>query len=182
MKESRLRLFWLVVMAGVIIDQLVKYWARTNLNIGESWKGGPWHGVFELTLTYNKGIAFGMFQGTALLMAPIALLMSGYAIWTVYKSPNETKWSSFALGMLAAGAIGNLIDRVCNPAGVTDMFLVRLANITKGRLNDFPVFNIADSCISIAMVMLIISWSKQASDGKGEPSPEPELAQEESSL
>ncbi|HLO97362.1 MAG TPA: signal peptidase II [Fimbriimonas sp.] len=182
MKRSRLQLFWILIVVCIAFDQWIKFWARTNLNIGESWRGGPWHGVFEFTLTYNKGIAFGMFQGTALLMAPIALLMSGYAIYTVYKSPNETKWSTAALGFLAAGALGNLIDRVANPRGVTDMFLVRLSNITGGKLNDFPVFNIADSCITVAMVMLVIAWSRQASDAKDEPEPEPILKTEESSL
>jgi hypothetical protein len=56
----------------LVIDQAIKAWTRNNLMVGQYWDGGPWKGVFELTLSYNKGIAFGMFQGSALLMAPVA--------------------------------------------------------------------------------------------------------------
>jgi signal peptidase II len=149
-----------VIIVCLVLDQAIKAWVRNTLKIGESWSGGPWPGVFEITLSYNKGIAFGMMQGSQLFMAPIALIISGVAIRTVYKNPNESRWTTFALGLLVSGAIGNLIDRVANKNGVTDMFLVRLWNITGHRMNDFPVFNLADACISVSMVMLIISWSR----------------------
>ena len=63
-----------------------------------------------------------------------------------------------ALALLASGSIGNLVDRVTSDKGVTDMFLLRLSNITNQKLGDFWVFNIADVCISIAMIMLAITW------------------------
>jgi signal peptidase II len=154
------RLFWVVIVVCLIMDQVIKAWVRENLLLGQSWRGGPWHGVFEITLSYNKGIAFGMMQGSQLLMTPIALFIAGMAVRAVYKNRDETRWSTFALALLVSGAIGNLIDRLVNKNGVTDMFLVRLANISGGRLNDFPVFNLADSCITIAMIMLLITWSK----------------------
>ena len=178
--RSRITLFWLVCILGVVLDQVIKAWVRKTLLEGQSWPGGPWPGVFEITLTYNKGIAFGMFQGSALLMAPIALVIAGFATRAVYKNPNETRFATFALGLLASGALGNLIDRVANShKGVTDMFLLRLANITHGKLNDFPVFNVADACISVAMVMLIIGWSKsEATETK--PTETPDVAEAKS--
>lgn len=187
MKSKRLVLFWSVMILTIILDQAIKLWVRNNLNIGESWKGGPFPGIFEITLTYNKGIAFGMFQGGALLMTPIAVVIAFYAVRAIYRNPNETRWGSVALGLLASGALGNLYDRLFHwDKGVTDMFLLRLANITHGRLNDFPVFNVADSCITVAMIMLLISWSRNPHDEKKTdespvPSPEPERAQEDSS-
>jgi len=182
LRSRRLILFWAVLVLTVILDQVVKVWVRNTLNIGESWKGGPIPGYFEITLTYNKGIAFGMFQGSALLMTPIAIIIAGIAVRSIYKNPNESRWGSVALALLASGALGNLYDRVFHwKDGVTDMFLVRLANMTGGRLNDFPVFNIADSCITVAMVMLLISWTKNPHPGdekKDSEKPEPSAAQE----
>ena len=183
MKSKRLVIFWVVMILTIAFDQWIKAWARGNLNIGQSWNGGPWHGIFEITLTYNKGIAFGMLQGGGLIMTPIAIIIAGVAIRTIYKNANESNWGSVALALLASGALGNLIDRVFNnKMGVTDMFLLRLANITGGRLNDFPVFNVADSCISVAMVMLLISWSKQSAAEKEEPLVAQEPVLEDSSL
>lgn len=177
--KSRLTIFWVVMLATILLDQWLKAWVRGHLNQGQSWNGGPLPGYFEITLTYNKGIAFGMLQGGGLIMTPIAIIIAGVAIRTIYKNVNESRWGTVALGLLASGALGNLIDRVFNnKMGVTDMFLLRLGNITHGKLSDFPVFNIADSCISVAMVMLLISWSKQAaneheeSGTTQEPSPE----------
>ena len=165
----------------------MKVWVRGHLVQGQSWPGGPIPGYFEITLTYNKGIAFGMFQGGALLMTPIAVVIAGIAIRTIYRNPAESRWGTVALGLLASGAIGNLYDRLFHwSTGVTDMFLVRLANITHGRMNDFPVFNVADSCITVAMIMLLITWSKNPHEepklaGKQSPSAEPTPTPEGSS-
>jgi signal peptidase II len=143
-----------------VLDQVVKFWTRSTLSEGEFWKGGPWPGVFEITLTYNKGIAFGMFQGVQLFMAPIALIIAGIAVFNIHKGKVNTRWMTVSLAFLASGALGNLIDRVGSSKGVTDMFLLRLSNITNQRLGDFWVFNIADVCISTAMVMLAIVWMR----------------------
>jgi signal peptidase II len=182
-KSQRLTIFWIVMLATIAFDQWIKAWVRGHLNQGQSWSGGPWHGVFEITLTYNKGIAFGMLQGGGLIMTPIAIIIAGFAIRAIYKNANESTWGTIALGLLASGALGNLIDRLFNSKmGVTDMFLLRLGNITHGRMSDFPVFNVADSCISVAMVMLLIAWSKQSADEKESPGLVQEPVLEDSSL
>lgn len=166
--KSRLPLFWAITMLMIVVDQAIKAWIRNTLMVGQYWDGGPWKGVFEFTLSYNKGIAFGLFQGSAILMAPVAIVIAGFAVYSIYKNRNETRWGTVALALLASGAVGNLIDRVANPKGVTDMFLVRLANITGGRVNDFPVFNWADSCITVSMIMLFLSWGKPAKEDQTE--------------
>lgn len=184
MRSKRLTLFWILMLAMIVIDQWLKAWVRGHINVGGLWSGSrPWPGVFELTLTYNKGIAFGMFQGGGLIMTPIALVIAGFAIHTIYKKSNDSLWGTIALALLASGALGNLIDRLFNGKdGVTDMFLLRLNHITNGRLNDFPVFNVADSCISVAMVLLLITWSKQSEIEKVDPSISQEAVLEEKSV
>ncbi|MFN7172371.1 MAG: signal peptidase II [Fimbriimonadaceae bacterium] len=153
-------LYSIIFVSLLVIDQLVKLWARSAFVVGEK-PGYPWPGVFELTLTYNQGIAFGMFQGAALLVTPIAILIAGAATYWVWTRPDESKLSVVAWAMIASGAIGNLIDRIWL-GKVTDMFWFRLI--------DFPVFNVADSAISVGAVLLICSYLFE-SGRKSEPKP-----------
>ena len=149
--------FYVVLLATILLDQLVKYWVRGAIPEMGSIAGKPWPGVFELTLTYNKGIAFGMFNGKGALLAPIAIVIAGGAALYSLKHKEEGWTSHLAMSLLASGAIGNLIDRIF--AGkVTDMFWFRLIN--------FPVFNIADSCITIATILLIGIWTFQGFQAK----------------
>ena len=137
-------LYLSIFLIGLVVDQVVKAWARGRFAIGES-LALPWPGVFELTLTYNKGIAFGMFQGAGVLFVPVALGMAGDATWMCWRSPQQTGLAIWGLGMLAGGAIGNLIDRVWL-GKVTDMFWLRAIN--------FPVFNIADALITVGAILI----------------------------
>jgi len=81
-------------------------------------------------------------------MFPIALAMAGFAAWHTWKHPEAPKIVHITTATLAAGAIGNMIDRVMAQK-VTDMFWFRLIN--------FPVFNVADVCITFAGTMLVLS-------------------------
>lgn len=141
-------IFLLTFALTLILDQVVKAFTRSSF--AEHQVHPLWPGVFELTLTYNKGIAFGQLQGFGVVLAPVAILIAGYAYHFSNKHPHERKIIHFAMALLASGAIGNLIDRVMLQK-VTDMFWFRLI--------DFPVFNIADSCITIAATLLIVVWS-----------------------
>jgi signal peptidase II len=138
----------------LIIDQWVKHWTRTHIfTQSGSYHGLPFPGVFEFTLTYNQGVAFGKLQGYGLLMAPIALIIAGCAGYYSWKNPKESRWNHTTAGLLAAGALGNLIDRIID-GKVTDMFEIRVFN--------FPVFNVADVCISVAACMMILTWLRES--------------------
>lgn len=137
-------------LAGVVVvDQLVKAWARAA---AEGLEGRIIHQtiprVFELKLVYNKGIAFGMAQGGGVLLTPIAVLVMGAAIWMTLSKPKESRVFHVTMVALAAGALGNLIDRL-TLGKVTDMFYIRLI--------DFPVFNVADVSITLAGCLLVYS-------------------------
>lgn len=147
-------LFWALLLGTLVLDQVVKSWARSAAD----WTPGNtfftlWPGVFELRLTFNEGIAFGWFQGGGVFLAPVAIAIAVGAVWYNLKNPLESKWAHASAALLASGALGNLYDRVINRR-VTDMFYFRLI--------DFPVFNVADACITAAAVMLIISWVREA--------------------
>lgn len=121
-----------------------------------------WPGTFELKLVYNEGIAFGMAQGAGMWLTPIAVAMAAGAAWYTYKHREDPLLTPVTMGLLASGAIGNLIDRLWM-GKVTDMFWIRAIN--------FPVFNVADICITAAGACLLWAGLKDALD-----KPEPKTA------
>jgi signal peptidase II len=148
-RRSRAALFYTIFVVVLVLDQLTKWWAREQADwVERSISHLPWPGVFELKLVWNEGVAFGMLQGMGIWLTPIALLIAGFAAWYSYKHPHEPRFTHATLAFLAAGAIGNLIDRLWLGGRVTDLFWIRII--------DFPVFNIADVSITIAGVMLVI--------------------------
>jgi signal peptidase II len=155
--------FWVVFIGMLVVDQAVKAWIRQAIPVQGSFDGKPIPGIFELTLVYNEGIAFGLFQGLGFLLSPVAMIIAAGAGWYSWRHPKESVWSHIAMGLLASGALGNLYDRVVNKK-VTDMFWFRLIH--------FPVFNVADSCITVATVLLILTWWSEAAKHKVEPTPE----------
>jgi signal peptidase II len=149
---SKVPLFWFMLTGFLALDQGVKAWVRGGMAVNQS-LDAPWPGVFEIKRVTNEGIAFGMFQGMGLFLAPIAIAIAIFAIVYTHKHPRESGWTISAMALLAAGAVGNLYDRVFL-GGVTDMFWFRPI--------DFPVFNIADACITGATIILIVKWGIEA--------------------
>ena len=151
---NRRILFWSILVGLIVLDQVVKAWARTSADLtpGRTFLT-LWPGVFELRLTFNQGIAFGWFQGGGVFLAPIAIGIAVGAIWYNLSHPYESRWAHVSAALLASGALGNLYDRLFLRQ-VTDMFYFRLI--------DFPVFNVADACITVAACMLILSWIREA--------------------
>ncbi|HRJ26955.1 MAG TPA: signal peptidase II [Fimbriimonadaceae bacterium] len=152
---------WLVLFLGLLaVDQVVKAWARWAAD----WTEGRsihalWPGVFELKLVYNEGIAFGMLQGHGVWLTPIAVVIALFAFAFSWKHPHENKWTHVGMAVLASGAVGNLIDRLWMQK-VTDMFWIRAIN--------FPVFNIADVCITVAAALLGVIWVRESAQAMRE--------------
>ncbi|MCU0317212.1 MAG: signal peptidase II [Fimbriimonadaceae bacterium] len=179
--HSKFRSAFVLFLILVAADQALKYWAREAAD----WVEGRtiwaiWPGVFEFKLVFNKGIAFGMMQGGGWLFAPVALLIAAVALGWSYRHSGEAKVKHIVAGVLAAGAIGNLIDRVWKQK-VTDMFWFRLI--------DFPVFNIADVCISVAGISIFLGIlyetfapSKPAPQGALETSDQPKSLTEDTRI
>ena len=155
-RADRRWLFWVLVVGMLVIDMWVKRWCETNMAVGQNLRW-PWPGVIELQLTYNQGIAFGIMQGKGGLFTPIALAISIGAAWDSFKNPRHSAWFHTSMALLAAGALGNLYDRV-TLGYVRDMFATKFMS--------FPVFNWADVCITVATGILILVWTKEAFDAK----------------
>jgi signal peptidase II len=136
------------------LDQAVKEWARVAADGVEGRSiHALWPGVFELKLVYNHGVAFGMFQGWGVLFAPAAVVIAAGAAWYSFKRPLEPAVHHVVAALLTAGSVGNLTDRLAM-GKVTDMFWLRLI--------DFPVFNVADVCITLAGALLVLGAVRDA--------------------
>ena len=162
------RIFAWLFAATLIADQVVKFWVRSTMAQGQSLRA-PWPGVFEITLTYNKGIAFGMLQGLGVYLTPIAIVIACLAAVYSFRNPKESPWLHASLGLIASGALGNLYDRAFR-GQVTDMFSLIVIH--------FPVFNVADSCITVGATIMVLHGVVQAfHEQKSEEPPEevPEL-------
>ena len=131
----------------VILDQITKNLAVVNL------KDKPpyviWDGVFELHYLENKGAAFGMLQNQKVLFVTIAVVILVIIGYLLIKLPRNRHYAmlEILLVLIAAGAVGNMIDRV-EFNYVVDFFYFKLI--------DFPIFNVADIYVSVSCVFLAI--------------------------
>jgi signal peptidase II len=156
-RASRAPLWLPLLIAGVLIfaDQALKAWALANLQEGAAARVVI-PGVLEWFLTFNTGAAWSLFSGSA---APLALgrLLVGLGLLVYLILRPQQRFLSVVLAMIAAGAIGNAIDGL-RFGRVTDMIHAPpLSAITRAiGQGDFPIFNIADSCVVVGTLALLI--------------------------
>ena len=138
----------IVIIALLIIDQVSKYLIQLYLSpVGTSLP--VVQGLFQLTNVHNTGAAWGMLEGFRWLFIPLTILIAIIILFVLIRFRKSlTVFSRITLALLFTGAVGNLIDRIVLTY-VRDFF-----DITP--LFSFPVFNVADSCLSIGCVFLII--------------------------
>ena len=135
--------------AGIVaVDQLVKAWIG---GAGVLVVGQPVQVIGDLlriTVTHNQGALFGLFQGSAQLFAVVSLAVLGVIVW-YHARAGRSLLVSIALGLLLGGAIGNLIDRL-RLGYVIDFVDAGIGSVR------FYTFNVADSAISLAILLLIL--------------------------
>ncbi|MEQ7216368.1 signal peptidase II [Enterococcus asini] len=137
---------YLIIAALLVVcDQLVKYWVVSNLSLGEAMNVIP--NFFSLTYYQNSGAAWSILQGQMWFFAIVTFVAVPLCIWLLWKNRRGSKFYSLALGLVIAGALGNFIDRM-RLGYVVDMFQTDFMN--------FPIFNVADMCLTIGVVMVFI--------------------------
>ena len=141
--------FWPVALGILISDQALKLWAERALKLGASVVVVP--GFFSLTRVHNTGVAFGMAQGNNLLTGLVAAGILVWAAWMARSWDWSRRFVQVVTAMVAAGAVGNLIDRV-RLGYVLDFFDFHYHGWS------WPAFNIADACISVGVGLLVLSW------------------------
>lgn len=144
----------LVLVSGTIIglDQLTKAIIRANLAMSETWMPLEWLAPYaRIVHWHNRGAAFGLFQGFGEWFALLAIIIALAIIYYYPRVPAEDWALRGAMSLQLGGAVGNLIDRL-TIGHVTDFISV----------GNFPVFNIADSSITIGVIVLILGvWLQE---------------------
>lgn len=135
-------IFWVVMVATFILDQLTKYYVSHTFEYLESVPVLP--NIFHLTYVHNFGAAFSILQNKQGFLILISILVIGAVIYFYQQLPKD--WvSRLALGLALGGTFGNLLDRV-RFGYVIDFFDFQI----------WPVFNIADSAIVVGMILFAI--------------------------
>lgn len=136
---------YLVALLMVLIDQIIKKWTTSSLQLHESRSGID--GLFDFYYIRNEGAGWGILQGRMWFFYVVTFVIIVYLIYLIYKHRQGSLFLKCTYGLLLGGAIGNLIDRIIN-GYVIDMFRLAFMN--------FPIFNVADMALSIGVVLLII--------------------------
>jgi len=139
--------FAAVAVVLILADRFTKNLAVEALGGGVSIPFVP--GVLDFYLVYNNGAAFGMFEGGTYVFLAIAAVASVVMIAYIAFVKRHAVLEAIALGGICAGALGNAIDRLVNDGEVVDFIHTLFI--------DFPLFNIADSAITIGVILLIIT-------------------------
>lgn len=158
-----------LVTVILIADQLTKNWITARYGPCGNPAFTPVIGnVAGFSYVCNSGTAFSRFQNSAFVWLPVLLALVVVA-WLWIRSWSAAQLlQQIAFGMIIGGAIGNVIDRAR---------LGYVVDFVDLRLNDqlrFYVFNVADSCISIGVVVLAIAfWRAETTNHREEVRPEP---------
>ena len=175
-------MFWGMVLVLVVIDLVTKSWAFASLDEREiRWVAGSWLGFQRLL---NPGGVFGIAQGATTILTVIRVFAVGLLIWLAAKQALRNRRGVFTLGLLTAGAVGNLYDNLSAFTGWAD---------PNGHVRDFvrfdlgpapswipeqiwlfdpwPIFNFADSCITVGFLLLLtglgrVEWPGSESEGR----------------
>jgi signal peptidase II len=154
----------LAVVAVVLpLDQLTKLWVVTNVSPLRAMEIIP--GFFRITHARNPGAALGLFQGLPVAVFIVLTLVAlGFILSFYRRVPANDRLSGLSLGLIVAGALGNLVDRAFRGGEVVDFLQFDLG------LFIFPDFNVADSAIVVGVLLLLLDVvAAEAEQGRGDP-------------
>jgi signal peptidase II len=152
MTAANSRRLWLIVVIIVIADQATKHWALNRLSGGRTI---DLVGSLRFNLAFNKGMAFSRGTGLGPIIGAVAFIVIIVIVLWIRRSARGVP--ALAAGLVVAGATGNLIDRLFRGEA-----WLRGAVVDFIDLQWFPVFNLADSAISIGAILMVISSFRPA--------------------
>lgn len=165
--------YWIlfgIAFVIIVLDQISKALILANLPAGGSWMPLEWLAPYARFVNwFNSGVAFGLFQGGGLLFAVLAAVVAGGIIYYFPRIPHEDTLMQVAFGFMLGGAVGNLIDRLRYGGNVIDFISV----------GNFPVFNVADSSVTIGVGLMLLATfldSRRSKQQQGESPDQPPAA------
>jgi signal peptidase II len=146
------RFAYAIALAVVLLDQLSKAWALAHLAGRSVVPLLP--GLVQQRLVFNTGAAFSMLEGNAGGLGLVSALVAiGLVVW-IQTAGAMSRWQSAGMGLLLGGAIGNGLDRWRLGSVVDFLEFIPI---------DFPVFNVADVAINLAVACLMIDLLQRGS-------------------
>ncbi len=146
------RPFWVLVAVTVLLDRVTKILAESALLDGPIAVVGD---TVRWQLVYNPGAAFGLGDQLGSVSRWFFLVVAAVAVVLLHRMSRDAapqdRLRQWALGFVAGGAAGNLIDRIISPRGVVDFVDVGIG------MTRWPTFNVADIAVSCGAVALAIS-------------------------
>jgi len=146
--ERKYNVVFSTALIIILIDQLSKFFVRTNFQLNQSIP--VIDNIFHLTYIQNTGAGFGILKSQALILIFISVAVIGIILYNFDKIKNNETSLQILAGFVLGGTIGNLINR-----------------LAYGHVIDFldfqiwPIFNLADSFVTIGVIGLIIYlWKK----------------------
>ncbi|WP_420063661.1 signal peptidase II [Prochlorococcus marinus] len=136
----------------ILLDQVSKFLVLTTLGFERSKNIIP--NLLNFSLVKNKGAAFSLFSNATNLLTITSILATLLLISIILKSPPKSYWNSIGLAYLLGGTVGNGIDRLLKGYVLDFLELVPI---------NFPIFNLADVSINIAIICFIIDLTKDKS-------------------
>ncbi len=138
-------LYFIGIAALVAVDQLTKLWVLNYLEkIGSMNVIGDF---LKFTYAANNGAAFSILPGQRAVLIIIPLIMSAVCLYFIVSRRLNSVLGDISLMLITAGGIGNLIDRVMRGSVVDFIYLAKI---------NFAIFNVADSCVTVGAVLLVI--------------------------
>lgn len=151
-KIKRYRLFWVITILGLVLDQLTKFWIMVILPAGTY---HPYESievigdVFYIVHVHNPGASWGILAGFSLGFALLAVVALGLIFYFRKTLELRKPFLQITFGLLCGGIVGNLIDRVAY-GYVIDFIDIHLPGYR------WPAFNVADSCICVGVGLYFI--------------------------
>lgn len=147
--KRRTTLFAITIVSGVFADIVSKWFVFSKLDRFKKVTLIP--GLLNIVRSENEGVVFGMFPGKANVFIFLSLLAIAAILFIYIKSDKNIFGSNIALGLILAGALGNLWDRIWFKY-VRDFIDLHL-----GQRYHWPTFNVADSLICVGISIMVFS-------------------------
>ena len=151
-------LLWLLAAGVFVCDRLAKIWVQDALASTHSRE--VLGDFLRFTYVRNPGVAFGLFADRGVSLGWLSLVALVAVLWLALRTPSKAWPRTVALGLILGGALGNLYDRV-TLGQVVDFVQLHAAGYY------WPAFNVADSAISIGVVLLVWDSLRSRSQESG---------------
>ena len=153
----------LIIVLVFILDQVTKYITKVSMYLGQSFS--VWGDFFRITYVENPGMAFGMRIENNALFLGLSIFAMALVLYYLYRLRNDGWLIQSALSLITAGALGNIYDRFIHGRVIDFLdfeffdisipaFQFLFIHFSGYSMTRWPVFNVADSAVTIGMLFI----------------------------